>query len=162
MSGKNQATGEKVKGCHLLRAASCRAGTCSAAPIAQNEFSLNSAIANQTQEEVEQASPASLLVENSVSGGEVKANHEGESSAASVPSAEKWSNEAIVVRSNMRSVRREKLNRAANSGQNPGFDFLQESWNDDPALQIVIKKLLAKCPQWRIAIVDGVLVNWEG
>ncbi|MHC5741500.1 MAG: hypothetical protein ACYTXT_06240 [Nostoc sp.] len=33
---------------------------------------------------------------------------------------------------------------AANSGQNPGFDFLQECWNDDPALVIVIKKLLAK------------------
>lgn len=33
----------------------------------------------------------------------------------------------------MRPVRREKLNRAANSGENPGFDFLQECWNDDPA-----------------------------
>ncbi|MEH1868854.1 MAG: hypothetical protein V7K69_28205 [Nostoc sp.] len=46
-----------------------------------------------------------------------------------------------------------------NSGQNPGFDFLQECWNDDPALQIVIKKLLVKFPQWGIAIVDGVLVD---
>ncbi|QKQ77697.1 hypothetical protein FBB35_06780 [Nostoc sp. TCL240-02] len=49
---------------------------------------------------------------------------------------------------------------AANSGQNLGFDFLQECWNDDPALQIVIKKLLVKFPQWGIAIVDGVLVDW--
>ncbi|WP_256875318.1 hypothetical protein [Nostoc sp. C052] len=32
----------------------------------------------------------------------------------------------------MRPVRREKLNRAVNSGQNLGFDFLQECW-DDPA-----------------------------
>ena len=56
----------------------------------------------------------------------------------------------------MRTVRREKLNRAANSGQNPGFEFLKECWNDDPALQIVIKKLLAKFPQWGIAIVDEV------
>ncbi|OYE01606.1 hypothetical protein CDG79_28610 [Nostoc sp. 'Peltigera membranacea cyanobiont' 232] len=146
----------------------CHEGTCSAAPLAQNEKSLNSAmpaagvaIANQTQEEVEQASPASLLVENSVSGGEVKANHEGESSAASVPSAEKWSNEAIVARSNMRPERMQKLKVAANSGENPGFDFLQECWNDDPALQIVIKKLLAKFLQWGVAIVDGVLVDWE-
>ncbi|WP_242055695.1 hypothetical protein [Nostoc flagelliforme] len=65
----------------------------------------------------------------------------------------------LLLLSNMRPVRREKLNRAANSGDNPGFDFLQECWNDDPALQIVIKKLLVKFPQWGIAIVDGVLVN---
>ncbi|MBW4428965.1 MAG: hypothetical protein KME50_32255 [Nostoc desertorum CM1-VF14] len=53
----------------------------------------------------------------------------------------------------------QKLKVVANSGQNPGFDFLQECWNDDPALQIVIKRLLAKFPQWGIAIVDGVLVH---
>jgi hypothetical protein len=28
--------------------------------------------------------------------------------------------------------------------------------------QIVIKKLLAKFPQWGVAIVDGVLVETEG
>ncbi|MEH2213186.1 hypothetical protein [Nostoc sp.] len=50
---------------------------------------------------------------------------------------------------------------AANLGENPGLDFLQECWNDDPALQIAIKKLLAKFPQWGIACVDGVLVKWE-
>ncbi|MCC5659900.1 hypothetical protein LC608_23565 [Nostoc sp. XA010] len=55
----------------------------------------------------------------------------------------------------------QKLIVAGNSGQNPGFDFLQECWNNNPALQIVIKKLLAKFPQWGIAIVDGVLVKWE-
>jgi hypothetical protein len=49
-----------------------------------------------------------------------------------------------------------------NSGQNPGFDFLLSCWNDDPALQIVIKKLLAKFPQWGFAIVDGVLMKWNG
>ncbi|MBN3890731.1 MAG: hypothetical protein HWQ43_16730 [Nostoc sp. JL31] len=77
---------------------------------------------------------------NSVSGIEVKADHEGEISAALVPNPEKWSHEAIVAWSNLRPVRRKKLNRAANSGENPGFDFLQECWRDDPALQIVIKK----------------------
>ncbi|MEH1920169.1 hypothetical protein [Nostoc sp.] len=46
-----------------------------------------SAIANQTQEQVEQGNPILLLVENSVSGVEIKADHEGESSAAPVPSA---------------------------------------------------------------------------
>ena len=136
-------------------------GTCSAAPVAQNEKSLNSAIANQTQGQVEQDYFATLLVENQVSGVEVKTVHEDESSAAPVPNPEKWSHEAIVVRSNMRPERMQKLKVAGNSGLNPGFDFLQECWNDDPALQIVIKKLLAKFPQWGIACVDGVLVDWE-
>ena len=136
-------------------------GTCSAAPVAQNEKSLNSAIANQTEGQVEQDYFATLLVENQVSGVEVKTVHEDESSAAPVPNPEKWSHEAIVVRSNMRPERMQKLKVAGNSGLNPGFDFLQECWNDDPALQIVIKKLLAKFPQWGIACVDGVLVDWE-
>ncbi|QFS51458.1 hypothetical protein GXM_08952 [Nostoc sphaeroides CCNUC1] len=30
-----------------------------------------------------------------------------------------------------------------------------------PRKQIAIKKLLAKYPQWGIAIVDGVLVDWD-
>ncbi len=136
-------------------------GACSAAPVAQNEKSSKEAIANQTQEEAEASNPASLLVENSVLGGEVKTFYEGESSAASVPSPEKWSHEAIVARANARPVRREKLNRAANSGENPGFDFLQECWNDDPALEIVIKKLLVEYPQWGVSIVNGVLVKWD-
>ncbi|MHC5917248.1 MAG: hypothetical protein ACYTXE_41150 [Nostoc sp.] len=124
--------GEKVKGCHL-RAASCRAGTCSAAPIAQNEFSDKKAIANQIQGLVEQGQSAFLPGENQVSGVEMKANHEGEGSAAPVPSAEKWSHEAIVARSNVRPERIQKLKVAANSGENPGFEFLQECCHDDPA-----------------------------
>ncbi|QHG20304.1 hypothetical protein [Nostoc sp. ATCC 53789] len=77
-------------------------GICSAAPVAQNEEYLSSTIANQAQEQVEQGNPTSLLVENSVSGGEVKAVHEGTCSAAPVPNSEKWSHEAIVARANMR------------------------------------------------------------
>ncbi|WP_243458492.1 hypothetical protein [Nostoc sp. UIC 10630] len=107
--------------------------TCSAAPVAHNEKSLNSAmpaagvaIANRTQGQVEQDHFAVLLVENSVSGVEIKAVDEGESSAASVPNPEKWSHEAIVARANVRSKRMHKLKVAANSGQNPGLDFLQE------------------------------------
>ncbi|NEU81919.1 hypothetical protein G1O98_23395 [Nostoc sp. UIC10630] len=142
-------------------------GICSAAPVAQNEFPSSSAIANQTQGQVEQSNPTSLLpptsllVENSVSGVEIKADHEGESSASSVPNPEKWSHEAIVARAKARPERMQKLKLAENSGQNPGFDFLLSCWSDDPALQIVIKKLLVKFPQWGIAIVDGVLVDWE-
>ncbi|MBN3907515.1 MAG: hypothetical protein HWQ35_13410 [Nostoc sp. NMS1] len=128
-------------------------GICSAAPVAQNEKSLNSAIADQ---KIEPSRPsAELMTENS--GGEVKANHEGESSAASIVNPEKWSQEAIVARANARPERMQKLKVAANSGQNPGFEYLLSCWSDDPALQIVIKKLLAKFPQWGIAIVDGVL-----
>ncbi|MCC5610073.1 hypothetical protein LC612_25745 [Nostoc sp. CHAB 5834] len=116
-------------------------GTCSAAPVAQNEKSLNSAIANQTQgqgqKQLEQGNPTSLLVENSVSGVEVKAVDEDESAAPPVPSPEKWSHEAIVARSNVRPERMQKLKFVANSLQNPGFEFLQECWNDDPALQML-------------------------
>ncbi|MEJ6485254.1 hypothetical protein N0Y54_28745 [Nostoc punctiforme UO1] len=69
--------------------------------------------------------------------------------------------EDIAMRSKARLLRMEKLKMAFLVGENPGFDFLQQCWNDDPALQIVIKKLLAKFPQWGIAIVDGVLMEWE-
>ncbi|MBN3947144.1 MAG: hypothetical protein HWQ38_11955 [Nostoc sp. NMS7] len=153
LPGENQNCGVEARDCHE--------GTCSAASVAQNEFCLSSAIAHQTQGQVEQGYSATFSAENSVSGEEVKTVYEGEGSAVSATNSEKWSHEAIVARSNMRPVRREKLNRAANSGQNPGFDFLQECWNDDPALRIVIKKVLVKFPQWGVAIVDGVLVNWE-
>ncbi|MBN3905633.1 MAG: hypothetical protein HWQ35_03345 [Nostoc sp. NMS1] len=136
-------------------------GICSAAPVAQNEFSSSLAIANQTQGQVEQGNSALLSGENQVFSVEVKVDHEGESSAVSVPNSEKWSHEAIVARANVRPERMQKLKVASNSGQNPGFDFLQECWNDDPALQIVIKKLLVKFPQWGIAIVDGVLMKWD-
>ncbi|RCJ15058.1 hypothetical protein A6V25_33180 [Nostoc sp. ATCC 53789] len=102
-----------------------------------------------------------MLVENSVSGVEVKAVHEGTCSAVSVPNSEKWSHEAIVARANARPQRMQKLKQAANSGENPGFDFLLECWDDDPALQIVIKKLLAKFPQWGLVAVERVLVKWQ-
>ncbi|MBD2564676.1 hypothetical protein H6G95_29640 [Nostoc linckia FACHB-391] len=61
----------------------------------------------------------------------------------------------------MRPERMQKLKVAANSAQNPGFEYLQECWNDDPALVIVVKKLLVKYPQWGIVIVDGALVKWN-
>jgi hypothetical protein len=144
-----------------VEAAVSHEGTCSAAPVAKNEFSLNSAIANQTQGQVEQGNSASLLGESQVSGVEVKADHEGQSSAAPVPNADKWSSDAVVARSNARPKRMEKLKMAGILGESPDFGFLQECWNDDPALQIVIRKLLVTFPQWGIAVVDRVLVNWN-
>ncbi|MDM9580218.1 hypothetical protein [Nostoc sp. GT001] len=149
LPGENQVSDVEMKADHK--------GTGSVASPAQIEFSSTSAIADQ---KIEPSCPsASLLVENSVSGVEIKADHEGEASAALV--TEKWSHEAIVARANVRPERMQKLKLAANSGENPGLGFLQECWDDDPALQIVIKKLLAKFPQWGIAIVDGMLLNWE-
>ncbi|WP_392530125.1 hypothetical protein [Nostoc sp. C117] len=144
-----------------IEAAVSHEGACSAAPVAQNEKSLNSAIADQPQGQAEQSNPTLLLVENSISGVEVKAVDEGEGSAVSVPNPEKWSREAIVARANMRPERMQKFKVAANSGQNPGFEFLQECWEDDPALQIVIKKLLVKFPQWGVGCVDGMLIEWN-
>ena len=147
---ENLSCGVESSDCHV-RAASLRVGTCSAAPVAQNEFSLNSAIADQ---KIEPSCPsAELMTENLVSGVKVKTVDEGESSAPPVPNPEKWSHEAIVARSNVQPERMQKLKVAGNSGQNPGFDFLQECWSDDPALQIVIKKLLPKFPQWGVACV---------
>ncbi|MFW9262016.1 hypothetical protein [Nostoc sp. CALU 546] len=72
-----------------------------------------------------------------------------------------FTTEDIAMRSQARLLRMEKLKMASQFRENPGFDFLQQCWNDDPALQIAIKKLVAKFPQWGIAIVDGVLVKWN-
>lgn len=71
--------------------------TYSAALIAENEFS-----PSPMQGQVEHSQSTSLIIENSVSGQEVRANHEGNSAAAPVPNPEKWSYEAIVARSNLR------------------------------------------------------------
>ncbi|MCF2152066.1 hypothetical protein IQ276_037850 [Desmonostoc muscorum LEGE 12446] len=102
-------------------------------PIEPNNYkkSSTSVIADQ---KIEPSCPSTeLMTENSVSGVEVKADHEGESSSAPVPNPEKWSHEAIVARANVRPERMQKLKVAANSGQNPGFDFLLSCWSDDPA-----------------------------
>lgn len=94
-------------------------------------------------------------------GEEVQADRECTSSAPPVSQTEKWSSEAIATRLKVRPQKMEKLKMAGILRENPGFEYLQQCWNDDPALQIVIKKLLAKFPQWGIACVDGVLVKWD-
>jgi hypothetical protein len=97
-----------------------------------------------------------LIGENQISGNEDKTLHVDQGSAAPAPSADKWSHEAIAIRSKMRPLRMEKLKLAGMLGEKPDFKFLAECWNDDPALQIVIKGLLMKFPQWGIACVDRV------
>ncbi|MCC5640400.1 hypothetical protein LC593_32125 [Nostoc sp. CHAB 5844] len=148
---ENQDCGEEVR--------DCPEGTCSAAPPARNEKSSTEAIAPQTQEQVEQSQPASLIIENQAPGKESKTPHEAIGSTSSVPQPEKWSSEAIAARSKARPWRMEKLKMAGVLEENPGFEFLHECWEDDPALQILVKKLLAKFPQWCIACMHGVLVK---
>ncbi|GAX38891.1 hypothetical protein [Nodularia sp. NIES-3585] len=141
LEGENQNSGVEPKDCHV-RAASRREGTYSAAPVAQNE-------------------QATLIGENKVSGDEDKTHHHHTLSAAPDHNDEKWSSEGIATRLKARPKRMEKLKMAGILGEKPDFEFLHECWNDDPALQIVIKKIVTKFPQWGIACVNGVLVNRE-
>jgi hypothetical protein len=46
---------------------------------------------------------------------------------------------------------------AANSGQNPRFNFLHEYQDDDPVVVIAIKKLLVKFPQTYTQILASKL-----
>ncbi|BAY41448.1 hypothetical protein NIES2111_58440 (plasmid) [Nostoc sp. NIES-2111] len=109
--------------------------------------------------------PASLLNEKQDLGNEATITHEGGGSVPSAPQPEtqpdKWSSEAIAERSKARPWRMEKLKMAGLFKENPGFDFLMECWQDDPALQIVIKGLVRNCPQWGFVVVDGQLIKWE-
>jgi hypothetical protein len=92
---------------------------------------------------------------------EPKAHHEGFCAVTADSNPEKWSYEAVVERSRVRPWRMDKLKMAEQLRENPGNDFLMECWADDPALRIVIKKLVAKCPQWGLVATDGVLVKWD-
>ena len=152
----NQNLGGEVKDC-LVCAASRREGDYSTAPVAENKFSSSSAIANKAPELVELSQPASFLAENQNCGVDPKDCHENEDSVAPAPNSEKWSSEVIAARSKARPGRLEKLKIAATLKENPGFEYLQECWGDDPILQIVIKNLLAKFPKWGFTIVDGNL-----
>ncbi|MCG6137530.1 MAG: hypothetical protein MET45_23335 [Nostoc sp. LLA-1] len=155
----------------------CHEGTFSAAPVAPGfENSVT-----QTEEPTQQSQPALLEREKSDLGVDAKITHEGQNSAApatpnfeepknhredvcgvtSDSNPDKWSYEAVVERSKVRPWRMEKLKMAEQLRENPGDEFLQECWQDDPALRIVIKKLVAKFPQWGLVAVNGVLVKWD-
>ncbi|MBD2527070.1 hypothetical protein [Nostoc sp. FACHB-133] len=123
--------------------------TFSAAPVVANSENLNQPL-NLS---------ASLMTDNSSSSQEPKNYHEGESSTLPDSNPEKWSHEAVVARSNARPGRMQKLKMAERLGENPGDEFLMECWADDPALRVVIKKLVAKCPQWGFVAANGVLMK---
>ncbi|MHC5897215.1 hypothetical protein [Nostoc sp.] len=96
---------------------------------------------------LEGASPSSIGMEEDVE-------------ESPVTPGEKWSDAARAARSKSRPMRREKLKISLIAAENPGFDFLLSCW-DDPALQFEIKKLLLLFPQWKIACMDGELVNHD-
>ncbi|WGV24207.1 hypothetical protein [Halotia branconii] len=156
----------------------------SAAPVAVNLENLN-----QPQNQAQPNLSASLVVKNqnlvdepgthhedtvsaapavpenshsAPSSQEPKAHPEGVCAVAADSAPEKWSYEAVVERSRVRPWRMEKLKMAEQWRENPGDDFLMECWSDDPALRIVIKKLVIKCPHWGLVAADGVLLKWEG
>ncbi|MBW4428961.1 MAG: hypothetical protein KME50_32235 [Nostoc desertorum CM1-VF14] len=177
-----------------VEAAVSHEGTYSAASVAQNEFSLNSAIANQVPVSLDQSEIFEWLdranlgecpplwviqylldskyyasIRATISKFEKQwnlsvVNYQVQESNEALFTAVRGASrrEDIAIRSKVRLLRMEKLKMASQVGENPGFDFLQQCWNDDPALQIVIKKLLVQFPQWGIAVVDGVLVDWIG
>ncbi|MBD2302581.1 MULTISPECIES: hypothetical protein [Nostocales] len=157
----------------------------SAAPVAINFENLS-----QSQNQAQPSQSASLVEKNQELGDEPGTNHEDTISAAPAESnlpaqepkahsvraasrregvcavaadsdPEKWSYEAVVERSKARPWRMEKLKMAELLCENPGDDFLMECWADDPALRIVIKKLVVKCPQWGLVAADGVLLRWD-
>jgi hypothetical protein len=167
--------------------------TCSAAPVAQSEKSLNSAmpaagvaIANQAPVSLNQSEIFEWLDRANL--GECPPlwviqylldSKYYASMRATISKFEKQWNLSVVnyqvqkssdalftakdiaMRSQARLLRMEKLKMASLVGENPGFDFLEQCCHDDPALQILIKKLLAKFPQWGITCVDGVLMKWN-
>ncbi|MCC5618424.1 hypothetical protein LC605_25730 [Nostoc sp. CHAB 5836] len=90
-----------------------------------------------------------------------KTPHEDTCSAPQVElvtSLDKWSDEAIAKRRELRPSRENKLRLASYSGDNPGLDFLCECW-DDVALWNKIKQLIAQYSEWGVAYVDGKLVS---
>ncbi|PHJ69181.1 hypothetical protein VF14_03350 [Nostoc linckia z18] len=63
------------------------------------------------------------------------------------------------TKSQVRPARIHKLKLAQTLGENPGFEYLKECWDDDPALRIVIKKLVAKFPEWGFTIAGEDLID---
>ncbi len=80
-------------------------------------------------------------------------------SAAASDLSEKWSNEAIAARMQLRPRRMDKLKKAGMFGDSPGFTYLQECW-DDPSLRIMVRRLIVKFPQWKVACMDEELLDW--
>ncbi|MBE9053873.1 hypothetical protein IQ243_26430 [Nostocales cyanobacterium LEGE 11386] len=131
---------------------------CSVEPKDCHEDAISAAPITQHEEKSQFSLFTSLTGENKISGSEDKTHHDN-LSGAPAPTDEKWSYEAVVERSKARPWRMEKLKMAEILEEKPAKEFLYECWDDDPALRIVIKKLLAKFPQWGLVAVDGVLVQ---
>ncbi|MCC5640841.1 hypothetical protein LC593_34455 [Nostoc sp. CHAB 5844] len=106
---------------------------------------------------VQTSHPASLVEKKQDFGVEQEASHEDHSSAPqveAVTSLDKWSHEAIVQRRELRPRREIKLKLCRITGENPGFEFLAQCW-EDVALWNMIKQLIDRYPQWGIVFADG-------
>lgn len=104
---------------------------------------------------------ASLSTKNQNLGEEPTVSHKDTCSASQaevVTNLDKWSDEAIARRRELRPVRESKLRLASLSGDNPGLEFLAECW-EDVALWNKIKRLIAQYPEWGINCVQANLIT---
>ncbi|MEH2029825.1 MAG: hypothetical protein V7K67_09135 [Nostoc sp.] len=172
---ENQDCGVEVRDCHV-RAASRREGICSAAAsIAEEEKELTQSEIFEWLDRADVGECPPLWVIQYLLDSKYYA-----SMRATLSKFEKRWNVSVVnyqvqklseaipatvnhaARSKVRPLRMEKLKMALMvGGEKLDFDFLQECWNDDPALRIIIKQMIAKYPEWGIVCVDGVLVDWN-
>ncbi|MEH2467823.1 hypothetical protein [Nostoc sp.] len=105
----------------------------------------------------QESQSAPPVTENSYCGVEPIIAHSGECSA-SPAQLDKWSDEARAARRELRPERENKLKLASCSGDNPGFEFLAECW-DDVALWNKVKQLIAQYPEWGVGYAEGRLVG---
>ncbi|MEH1780227.1 MAG: hypothetical protein V7L26_14115 [Nostoc sp.] len=172
---ENQDCGVEVRDCHV-RAASRREGICSAvASIAEEEKELTQSEIFEWLDRADVGECPPLWVIQYLLDSKYYAsmratlskfekrwnvsvvNYQVQKSSEAMPQAVNH-----AARSKVKSLRMEKLKMALMvGGEKPDFDFLQECWNDDPALRIIIKQMIAKYPVWGIVCVDGVLVDWN-
>jgi hypothetical protein len=73
----------------------------------------------------------------------------------------------LLLLSNLRPGRMQKLKVATNLGQNPGFEFLQKCWDDDPAKADCDREsggevwAVGDClPRWGVSGLGGVVVKY--
>ncbi|MEH2070038.1 MAG: hypothetical protein V7K47_18065 [Nostoc sp.] len=58
------------------------------------------------------------------------------------------------MRRELRPQREAKIKLAGMTGDNPGFEFLTQCW-EDVGLWNKVKQLIAQYPEWGIGYVDG-------
>ncbi|WP_179064055.1 hypothetical protein [Nostoc sp. C052] len=137
LSGENQVSGFEPK--------DCNEGTCSAAPVSLNQSEIFEWLDRANVGECPPLWVIQYLLDSKyyASMRATISKFEKQWNLSVINYQVQKSNEAlftaedIAMRSKARLLRMEKLKKASLIGENPGFDFLQQCWNDDPALQII-------------------------